>query len=113
FKKVFFLNSHKHFCINYFVTEDNLEIPDRNVFTATELISVIPTYNYQLYSRFMNDNQWVKNFFPNTRQKNAEHCVKKRYGFWKKILEKLTNGKVGEQLDIFFFKITLKHWEKK
>ncbi len=35
FKKIFLLNSRKFFCVNYFVDENNLEIPDKNNFNRT------------------------------------------------------------------------------
>src|SRR4029453_8923510 len=49
FKKLFLLNSKKYFCINYFIDSDNLEIPDQNIFTATELTTLIPMHDYELY----------------------------------------------------------------
>jgi predicted nucleotidyltransferase len=43
FKKIFLLNSYKYFCINFLLSEDNLEIEDKNVFTATEVMTVKAT----------------------------------------------------------------------
>lgn len=42
FKKVFLLNSRKYFCVNYFVDENNLKIVDENIFTAIEIIYLLP-----------------------------------------------------------------------
>ncbi len=36
----------KYWCTNYFVSSDNLVIPDHNAFTATELAYLIPVVNY-------------------------------------------------------------------
>ena len=44
YKRLFLFNSHKYFCVNYFVDEDHLEIEEKNLFTATELATVIPLY---------------------------------------------------------------------
>ena len=44
YKRVFLANSHKHFCVNYFIDEKHLEIEEKNLFTATELATVIPLY---------------------------------------------------------------------
>ena len=49
YKKIFLFNSHKNFCVNYFLSEDSLLVPDRNIFTATEISFLVPTYNYTLY----------------------------------------------------------------
>src|SRR5690606_3777846 len=37
YKRIFLLNSHKFFCVNYFVDEKHLGIEEKNLFTATEL----------------------------------------------------------------------------
>src|SRR5687768_7852879 len=47
FKKLFLFNSRKYFCVNYFIDTDHLEIPDKNIFTATEIVFLIPTYNHE------------------------------------------------------------------
>jgi hypothetical protein len=65
FKKVFLLNSKKYFCLNYFITEDNLEISERNIFTATEIATIKATYNETLMSAFLERNKWIKDYFPN------------------------------------------------
>ena len=45
FKKVFLFNSHHRFCVNYLLAEDHLEIPDRDLFTATEIAWLLPMVN--------------------------------------------------------------------
>ncbi len=65
FKKVFLLNRKKFFCINYFITDDHLEIEDKNIFTAIEIASVKPIFNYDMYLKFIEANSWIKNFIPN------------------------------------------------
>jgi hypothetical protein len=65
FKKIFLLNSKKYFCVNYFIDTESLQIPDKNIFTATELVTLIPIYNYDLYRKFYKENDWVKSFFGN------------------------------------------------
>ena len=42
YKKIFLLNSHKYFCVNYFVDTKHLEIAEKNLFTATESITLLP-----------------------------------------------------------------------
>jgi hypothetical protein len=113
FKKIFLLNSRKNFCLNYFVAADNLEIPDRNIFTATELVSVIPTFNYTEYKRFLEKNSWSLNFLPNASRRDSHNCIKPRLLFAKKLFEKFFRGWIGELLDTFCFRLTLKFWERK
>lgn len=64
FQKVFLLNSHKYFCVNYYVSEDQLSIDERNIFTATELATLIPVCNTEVYARLIENNNWLKDFYP-------------------------------------------------
>jgi hypothetical protein len=113
FKKFFLFNSRKNFCLNYFVSTDNLEIPDRNIFTATELVSVIPTYNYSIYRKFFIENSWTQKFLPNVRLRTTENCVEPSGTFLKRISERLVGGKIGNSLDRFCYRITFRFWKKK
>lgn len=113
YKKLFLFNSKKNFCVNYFVSEDQMSIPDRNVFTATEVSYLIPVYNYNAYFHFMKVNDWNKGFFPNFPLRGKDLVVKEAYPNIKSVLEKLFSNSIGEKLDTFFFKLTLKRWKKK
>jgi len=113
FKKIFLLNSHKYFCVNYFIDTNNLEIPDKNIFTATELVFVIPTYNRDLYNKFMDSNSWANDYYPNFRRIKSLKDIPERTYWVRNIVEKILKGRVGEWLDSLFFKTTLKHWKKK
>lgn len=113
FKKLFLLNSKKYFCVNYFIDSDNLVIPDKNIFTSTELITLKPVYNYKLYEKFFTANQWVKAFFPNSNQQE-QNGIPELNNNWIRIkCEKLLSGKTGEWLDQFFMMRTLQQWKKK
>ncbi len=65
FKKVFLLNKRKFFCLNYFISDDHLEIEDKNIFTAIEIATLKPVFNLGLYFEFMKANSWIKEFLPN------------------------------------------------
>jgi hypothetical protein len=67
FKKVFLFNGKKFLCPNYFVTDRHLEIPERNIFTATELITLRPLFNERKLIELLQANRWVLEFFPNFR----------------------------------------------
>jgi hypothetical protein len=113
FKKIFLLNSRKYFCLNYFVDDENLRIPDKNFFTATELVFILPTYNYELYSQLMERNKWVRDYYPYFPKRGDTGIVSKRPSLLKKTMESLFNGSLGEKMDAMFFRITLRHWKKK
>jgi hypothetical protein len=113
FKKVFLLNSRKNFCVNYFLSEDNLEVPDKNIFTATEVSFLLPTCNYDFYLRFRKANTWSSEFLPNFPLRGQDYLIADRKNSLKKISEKLLSGSLGAWLDTYFFRITLKFWKKK
>jgi hypothetical protein len=112
YKKIFLLNSRKYFCVNYFVDEDNLEIRDKNIFTAIELTYLLPVYNQDTYEQLMSNNKWVlKHFKPINHPisfKTIEKKTKKNH--W---IESLLGNSLGERLDLFFMGVTINRWKKK
>jgi len=113
FKKIFLLNSRKYFCVNYFVTSDNLHIPDQNIFTATEAATLIPFYNKDLYESFIQSNEWIRAYYPHFRSHDGSWCMKEKKHRLKKILEAVFGGSFGKKLDNFCLAITLKFWKRK
>lgn len=112
FKKIFLLNSKKYFCVNYFIDEDMLKIPDENVFTAMEIWHLMPVYNEALYSEFMESNKWIRQYLPTLPKRNTLIPeFKKSYAT--AALEKILSGKLGDRLDDFCFQYTVKHWAEK
>ena len=113
FKKIFLLNSKKYFCVNYFITEESMDVRVRNIYSAMEMSSLIPTYNYSKYETLMSINAWVKDFYTNFPNRGKEWVIKNRTYFIKPLLERFFGGVVGEKLDIFCYRLTLRHWKKK
>ena len=112
FKKIFLLNRHKHFCLNYFIDTDHLEIPDKNIFTATEITSLWPMVNQDVIEKFYNSNQWTGDFLPNGRHsiKHITPLKKNRLGTG---IEKMLSNSLGDLLDRWFMNMTLKRWNRK
>ena len=101
FKKVFLLNSKKNFCINYFVDAENLEIKEKNSFTAIELATLIPTYGTEMYDELYKQNIWIKDFFPNYPKRKTDDVSNKKNGIIKSLVEKLMMRKLGDKIDDF------------
>jgi hypothetical protein len=55
----------EHYCLNYYLPEDRLSIPDRTLFSATEVAFLKPVLNGELLCAFFEMNPWVKAFYPN------------------------------------------------
>ena len=113
FKKVFLFNSRKYFCVNYFVGNDNLSIPDRNIFTATEIASLIPINNIKGYTDFLAQNNWIYNHLPNFDVKQKTIVSNSKENSIKIFAEKLLGTRIGSFADKQLFKLTLSIWEKK
>ena len=112
YKKIFLLNSRKYFCVNYFISTSNLEIEEKNRFTATELKTLIPILGKEIFEKFYNENSWVNNFFP-----KFEPDLSTIKNLKKPLLIKTTefalNNTVGELVDSGFKKITIAKWKSK
>jgi len=111
FKKIFLLNSYRNFCINYFTDADNLAIKERNRFAATEIVFLLPVFNSSFYKKMINNNHWVKSFYPEFTQKNKA-CIEGE--IWlKKWIEKLLNNRLGDKFEDFLFQKSVDFIHKK
>lgn len=112
YKKIFLLNNRKYFCVNYFIDTNHLEIPDKNIFTATEIVTLIPSYNLSVFKNFMDENDWVQQFLPNKLAVKTMNEERGKVGF-KSLMEALLNNRIGSYLDAVFMKLTLNKWKRK
>ena len=113
FKKIFLLNSHKYFCVNYFVDTSHLEIQEKNRFTATETVTLLPMYGQEWYAAFCAANGWAWEQYPNAAPRPAEGVPQHSRPFLKRLLEWILNGKMGDWLDSRFMRLTVGFWKKK
>lgn len=112
FKKILLLNSHKYFCLNYFVEESDLLIRDQNIFTAIEIESLMPMHNFSSYLTFKKANSWTSTFLPNVKEAKFD-TGKYRVPFFKKSLEYLFSSSPGSKLNYVLQKQTLQFWKRK
>jgi hypothetical protein len=112
YKRIFLANSHKYFCVNYFVDEEHLEIEEKNLFTATELATVIPLYGSQQYEKLQGINCWLNEFFPNYIPRSVAAVPVLKVSWTKKNFEKLLGIFFGDALEKYLQKKTLSRWKK-
>ncbi|MBL7940848.1 MAG: nucleotidyltransferase domain-containing protein [Flavobacteriales bacterium] len=112
YKKIFLLNSRKDFCVNYFLDTEHLTVEDRNRFTATEVVTLIPTYGNGTTEAFFERNAWAFRMFPGARTPRS-HEVATGDTRSKSILEKLLGGRFGDQLDGWCMQLTWYRWKRK
>lgn len=112
FKKIFLLNSFKYFCLNYFIDTRSFDVPNKSLYTATDIVTLLPVYNMSLYSDFLAVNDWAYEYYPNYPQRKAPFSVHPYSKSLKKFFEFLFNNRIGDVLDNFLMKKTL-HYRKK
>ncbi|MDI1355440.1 MAG: nucleotidyltransferase domain-containing protein [bacterium] len=114
FKKICLLNSKKYFCLNYFVDADNLEIPDRNIFVASEIKTLKPISNKALFEKFLQSNAWADEFLPN-KVNNRESFLRssRPRKFLFRWVEIIFNNRIGSAIDDYCFHLTYAVWKKK
>jgi hypothetical protein len=112
FKRVFLLNSHKFFCINYLVDSHSLEIEEKNIYTAMETTTLIPVYGKELCKKFMAKNQWTRSHLPNMELHRTAFIPENATQF-KNFLERILSGAMGEKLDLTFMNLAMKRWKRK
>jgi predicted nucleotidyltransferase len=112
YKRIFLANSHKYFCVNYFVDEEHLEIEEKNLFTATELATVIPLYGSQQYGKLQAVNSWLNEFFPNYKPRSVAGVPALKVSWIKKNFENLLSIFFGDTLEKYLQRKTLSRWKK-
>jgi hypothetical protein len=114
FKKLTYLRGHQHrYCMNYYVDEEALEIREKNIFTATELITLIAASGNGGVISFFKANEWTARFYPQYHHRNRESVGTRRSSLLKRVCERLLDNRIGDRLDDYFRKVTAGRWKKK
>jgi predicted nucleotidyltransferase len=111
-KNPFLKNRNEYYCMNYFVDEANLIIEEKNIYTATELYTIIPMAGNGSMKKFFYANTWSHCFFPN-RFLPVIKEEKINFPWYKKLGEFIFDNKLGNWLDDYLFRLTTRRWKKK
>lgn len=114
FKKLTFLAGKQHwYCMNYYIDEDALNIEEKNIFTAMEMITLLPVYGNGTMEKFFSANDWVTSYYPNYTEKKATIKSGFVHSRFKNAIEFLFNSRAGEWLDNYLMKLTTRRWQEK
>ncbi|TNE50631.1 MAG: nucleotidyltransferase domain-containing protein [Bacteroidetes bacterium] len=113
FKKLLLFNSHKYFCVNYFIDTQHLEIEEKNLFTATETVTLLPLYGSEWYEQFCRENHWAWTYYPNYPQVPASEIPTPRMSFFKRSAEWMLQNRLGHWLDERAMYLTVGYWRRK
>lgn len=112
-KKFSFIVGKQHcFCMNYFIDEDAMLMPEQNIFIATEVVTLIPVAGLEVIDRFWQSNDWAFSYFPNLVVTPSGTTVK-RDPVLKQGFEWLLNNRFGNSCDNLLMRITGARWMKK
>lgn len=103
----------KFYCLNYFVSENDLKISDQNIFVATELATLIPIVNKNSYEKLLSENNWYKGYLPNAATQNLNYLTYFKKDIGRKFLETIFSGSIGNFIDDFLLSQTQKRWKRK
>jgi hypothetical protein len=101
--------------MNYFIDESRLCLEEQNIFTATELTTLLPVYNTSIYRELINANKfWLIKLYPNNNW-NENYSLSKveHTSLLKTIAESVINVFFAKQLNIALMKFTDSWWRYK
>jgi predicted nucleotidyltransferase len=113
FKKVAFLfNKEDMFCMNYFVDEHMLQIKEKNIYTATEVSTLLPLRGITIFQDFFRENSWSRNFLPN-HSLRISYVQQSKNPIFKRLVELIFRNSIGGLIDYLLMKISLYRWNRK
>ncbi len=112
-KKLSFLFRKQHLlCMNYYIDETHPEIIEKNIFTATEIVTLIPLKGTNSFDAFFKANNWTSQYLPNFFMSLA-HNNETNSNLIKRCVELLLTGRAGNALDTWLMRLTDKRWGRK
>jgi len=113
FKKLTYLvNKQDYFCMNYYIDEDQLEIKEKTIYTAIEVVTLIPLQGDTVIEQFYAANSWTREYLPNKIMRISSAKPLKP-SLFKQLFEKILDNRLGNAIDNILMKITAGRWLKK
>ncbi len=114
-KASFLVRRPQWFCINYYIDESCLKIPENNIFTATELFTLVGAEGADVLNRFFQENNWVNSYYPLYKNKrvDTDNNPQSPSFFVKRSVEWLLNNTLGNKIDNWLLNRLALRWEKK
>jgi predicted nucleotidyltransferase len=113
FKKLAMLfGKQDWFCMNYYIDEEMLQIKEKNIYTATEIVTLLPLRGIHIFKEFFKENNWSKCFLPN-HSLRISYVEEVKKPFFKRAIEFVFRNPVGNLLDHLLMKMTVFQWNRK
>ena len=88
-------------CPNYLLAESALRIEDRSLFTAHELVQMVPVADSPAYGELLRQNAWFRDFLPNSepRPPLSAGRLGRAETPWRRIAEAPLRSTLGDRID--------------
>jgi hypothetical protein len=111
-KLSFLVHREQYFCMNYYIDEQDLQIAEKNIYTAIEIGTLMPLEGDVVFEKFYAANAWTREFLPNKNMRIASAKPVKKW-FIKRFFELIFDTPLGNSIDTLLMKITAARWRKK
>lgn len=98
FKKIVLLNSKRFFCINYMIDAHHMAMRDHDIYTATEIVTLIPIADADLFADFVQANTWLQSWYPAWSVPSVKPITRGR-SLFKRFLEGALGGAFGDAIE--------------
>lgn len=99
-----------HLCPNYLLTENVLYFEENNLFTAREMLQMIPLYGREFYMKMRKINAWVTRYLPQGEGLNLDRIndqLSPGQNLFKKLGEFILGGWMGDLMEQLLQKIQI------
>lgn len=86
-------------CPNYFLTTRRLAVEDHSIFTAHELMQMVPLSGPEVYADMRAQNQWADRLLPNAQGSPAPVVCEEVRPWARSATERIFMGQLGARLD--------------
>ncbi|MEO8853203.1 MAG: nucleotidyltransferase domain-containing protein [Ginsengibacter sp.] len=108
----FLFKKQDWFCMNYYIDETGLTIIEKNIFTAMEIVTLLPLQGIDCFQNFIDANSWTENYFP-AKCILINNAGKIKRGFLRKCIEKVFSSRFGDAVEKWLMNLTDKRWKRK
>jgi predicted nucleotidyltransferase len=113
FKKIAILFKKEHmFCMNYYVDESMLQIKEKNIYTATEVSTLLPLRGITVFQDFFRENSWSRSLLPN-HSLRISYVEQSKNPILKRIIELIFRNSLGDLLNWCLMNISIYRWNQK
>jgi predicted nucleotidyltransferase len=113
FKKfTYLIRKQNWFCMNYYIDEMKMEIGEKNIFSAMEIVTLLPMQGIDCFRKFIEVNSWTRKYF-------AEQNIflppqqKTKKIFLRNLFEKILSQRFVDPIEKWLMDLTDKRWKKK